>query len=89
MPLAIIIAGSGPTDRDGNQSFMKSNALKKLAIALGEKGIASFRYDKRVVKHMKQGRFKTKVMFDDFISDAVAVLEYTSKIKNNILAFMS
>ena len=29
--LAIIIAGSGPTDRNGNQNFMQNNALKKLA----------------------------------------------------------
>ena len=29
--LAIIIAGSGPTDRNGNQNFLKSNNLKKLA----------------------------------------------------------
>ena len=27
--LAIIIAGSGPTDRDGNQNFLQSNSLKK------------------------------------------------------------
>ena len=32
--LAIIIAGSGPTDRDGNQNFLKNNSLKKLAINL-------------------------------------------------------
>ena len=28
--LAIIIAGSGPTDRDGNQNFLKTNNLKKM-----------------------------------------------------------
>ena len=28
IPLVILIAGSGPTDRDGNQSFMKNDALK-------------------------------------------------------------
>ena len=31
-PLVIFIAGSGPTDRDGNQSFMKNDMLKKMAI---------------------------------------------------------
>ena len=30
-PLVILIAGSGPTDRNGNQSFMKNDMLKKLA----------------------------------------------------------
>jgi hypothetical protein len=34
LPLVIIIAGSGPTYRNGNQSFMKNNMLKKLAEAL-------------------------------------------------------
>src|SRR5690606_40731757 len=31
MPLAIIISGSGPTDRDGNNPMMKNNGLKMLA----------------------------------------------------------
>ena len=30
-PLAIIIAGSGPTDRNGNQPMMRNNSLKFLA----------------------------------------------------------
>ncbi len=32
--LAIIIAGSGPTDRNGNQNLMRNNSLKKLAEGL-------------------------------------------------------
>ena len=40
--LAIIIPGSGPTDRNGNQNFMKNNSLKKLAEGLAKNGIASF-----------------------------------------------
>ena len=28
--LAIIVAGSGPTDRNGNQNLLKNNSLKKL-----------------------------------------------------------
>ena len=46
--LVIIIAGSGPTNRNGNQNFLKSNNLKKLAESLAENDIASFRYDKRI-----------------------------------------
>ena len=48
--LVIIIAGSGPTDRNGNQNFLKNNSLKKLATAITNKGVATFRYDKRIVK---------------------------------------
>ena len=74
--LAIIIAGSGPTDRNGNQNFLKSNNLKKLAEALSNHGIATFRYDKRIVKQIKNGNMDKNIMFDDFVSDAISVIDY-------------
>ncbi|TCK66786.1 hypothetical protein DFQ05_2060 [Winogradskyella wandonensis] len=75
--LAIIIAGSGPTNRNGNQNFLKSNNLKKLAIALSENDISSFRYDKRIVKQIKTGKVDVKSMrFEDFVSDAKDVINY-------------
>jgi len=39
LTLAIIIAGSGPTDRDGNNNMMTNNSLKYLAEDLGRDGI--------------------------------------------------
>lgn len=45
--VALIIAGSGPTDRDGNQAMMRNNSLKMVAQSLAQNGIASVRYDKR------------------------------------------
>ena len=74
--LAIIIAGSGPTDRNGNQNFLKNNSLKKLAEGLSKNGIATFRYDKRVVKQIKQGSFNNDIVFDDFIKDATDVINF-------------
>lgn len=74
--LAIIIAGSGPTDRDGNQNFLKSNSLKKLAHGLASEGIASFRYDKRIVKQIRKGNIDKNIMFDDFVTDANYVVNY-------------
>ncbi|WP_179351756.1 alpha/beta hydrolase family protein [Winogradskyella vidalii] len=74
--LAIIIAGSGPTNRDGNQNFLKNNSLKKLAEGLTENGIATFRFDKRVVKQIRQNNVDKNMMFDDFVTDASAVLDY-------------
>ncbi len=74
--LAIIIADSGPTDRNGNQNFMQNNALKKLAYALAENGISSYRYDKRIVKQIRLGDVDEDMMFDDFVSDAKDVFEY-------------
>lgn len=74
--LAIIIAGSGPTDRNGNQNFMQNNALKKLAEGLSENGIATFRYDKRIVKQIRKNNVDPNITFDDFVNDAISVVDY-------------
>lgn len=74
--VAIIIAGSGPTDRDGNQNFLKSNNLKKLAENLSKNGIATFRYDKRTVKQIRSGKIDPNTMFDDFVKDASDIIDY-------------
>lgn len=82
LPLAIIIGGSGPTDRNGNQQMVVNNSLKFLAEGLYDNEIATFRYDKRIVKQMKQRTINEKnIRFGDFIDDAVAVLEYFKKDK--------
>lgn len=46
-PVVLILAGSGPTDRDGNQPGMRIDNLKLLAQGLADQGIASLRIDKR------------------------------------------
>ena len=79
--LVIIIAGSGPTDRDGNQNFLKGNSLKKLAEGLTVKNIATFRYDKRIVKQIRKGNVDRNMMFDDFIVDAKSVITYFKESK--------
>ncbi len=76
-PLAIIIQGSGPTDRDGNQKNLKNNSLKYLAEGLYKKKIATFRYDKRFVKQVLEGTFdESEVDFNDFIKDAIKVINH-------------
>lgn len=76
-PLVIIIAGSGPTDRNGNQQMIHNNSLKYLAEALYKEGIASFRYDKRIIKQMKDRTINEEsIRFDDFIKDANDVVAY-------------
>lgn len=74
--LAIIIAGSGPTDRDGNQNFMRNNSLKKLSESLTTAGIATFRYDKRIVKQITNNNIDPNIKFDDFVTDAISVVDY-------------
>ncbi|WPK13391.1 S-layer homology domain-containing protein [Lysinibacillus louembei] len=49
VPVAIIIAGSGPTTKDGNSIAGENNSLKMLAEGLAQQGIASIRFDKRGV----------------------------------------
>jgi len=78
--LAILIAGSGPTDRDGNSSMAKNNSLKLLAQELSKNGVATFRYDKRSVKMIKtRDENVNNIMFDDFVDDAAAVVSYFKK----------
>jgi esterase/lipase len=74
--LAIIIAGSGPTDRNGNQNLLKNNSLKKLAEGLSKEGIATFRYDKRIVKQIRRNHVDMNIKFDDFIIDAISILKH-------------
>jgi len=76
-PLVILIAGSGPTDRNGNQQMMTNNHLKFLAEGLYKEGIATFRYDKRIIKQMKDHTVhEESIRFDDFIKDAKDVVAY-------------
>ncbi len=71
VPVALIIAGSGPTDRDGNNPAMKNNSLKMLASALSKNGIAALRYDKRGVgKSQRAGGNEEELRFEHYISDA-------------------
>ena len=69
--IALIIAGSGPTDRDGNSGGLKMNYLKMLAEGLYENNIASIRYDKRGIgSSVMPGLKEDDLTFSDFISDA-------------------
>ena len=73
IPVALIIAGSGPTDRDCNSilSGIKTDAYKLLAHQLSAYGIATVRYDKRGVAKSKDAlKSETDIRFDDYISDA-------------------
>ena len=75
--LAIIIPDSGPVDRNGNQPMMQNNSLKMLAEGLFHKGIATFRYDKRLVVLLKKRDLDEKrIRFDDFVNDAREAIHY-------------
>ena len=73
--LVILIAGSGPTDRDGNQKGLANNSLKYVSEELAKNDIAVFSYDKRIIAQMKSGTVNEATLtFNDFITDATSVL---------------
>jgi uncharacterized protein len=75
-PAALLIAGSGPTDRDGNNALMgeQVGSLKRLAQALAARGIASLRYDKRGVgASVYPGLSEQALRFEHLVDDAVAL----------------
>ena len=72
-PVVLIIAGSGPTDMNGNTigARMTNNSLLYLAQELAANGIASVRYDKRGIgKSTAAGAKEADLRFDHYIDDA-------------------
>jgi pimeloyl-ACP methyl ester carboxylesterase len=82
IPVALIIAGSGPTDRNGNNPYMKNNSLQQLAHGLAAANIASLRFDKRAIAaSAAAGKNEADLRFDDYISDATAWIAFLRKDK--------
>lgn len=69
---ALIIAGSGPTDRDGNSALnLRSNVYKLLAEGLAAHGISTLRYDKRGVGESKAAMTAEQdLRFQTYVDDA-------------------
>jgi uncharacterized protein len=76
-PVALLIAGSGPTDRDGNGPKLNAATLKKLADRLGEEGIGTLRYDKRGARGWNPAFGDPEnFRFSHYVDDAVALIEH-------------
>ncbi|WP_425392632.1 alpha/beta hydrolase [Ekhidna sp.] len=76
----LIIAGSGPTDRNGNSAMgLNNNSLKMLATELTQAGYAVLRYDKRGIAESSEAvSDQQDLRFEHFVEDAV---RWLSKLK--------
>ena len=72
-PVALLLSGSGPIDRNSNMKRQKLNVMRDVAEHLAAAGIASYRYDKRGVG-ASEGDFWATGLYDN-IADAAAALE--------------
>ena len=79
--LILIIAGSGPTDRDGNNSIMKNNSLLMLGNDLAKFGYPTIRYDKRgVAQSVKAYIPEAELTFQQNVKDAGSFYEYAENL---------
>ncbi len=71
--VVLIIAGSGPTDRDGNspQGNLYASSYKLMAEALALHGVASLRYDKRGIAASASPLARNETLrFGHYVDDA-------------------
>jgi len=81
-PIVILLAGSGPNDKD--ETIGPNKALKDLALGLASNGIATYRYDKRTLvygKNMKDVDLNSEVIEDAI--NAAAILKKNPDFKNS------
>lgn len=81
VPVVLILAGSGPTDRNGNQLPARhSDTYRMIAEALQQNDIASVRFDKRGIgASSPAGMEESDMHFEHYIEDAVGWLERVSQ----------
>ncbi len=79
-PAVLIIAGSGPTDRNGNGPVISTDTYRKLAEGLAANGIRSLRYDKRGLGESRALLAREEdVVFADFVGDAATAIRNLSQ----------
>jgi uncharacterized protein len=84
VPAALLIAGSGPTDRDGNSPLFGGpvGTLKAVADWLSEDGVATLRYDKLGSGQTGLGRYAARpesIGIAPFEQEATAALSFLAR----------
>jgi hypothetical protein len=87
VPAVLLIAGSGPIDRDGNVVGIeqKGDMLKQFAERLAANGVASFRYDKRGLRNTpdvpaKDEDLPAYLSWENFQADALAAFRHLAAL---------
>ncbi|HWA44288.1 MAG TPA: alpha/beta fold hydrolase [Hypericibacter adhaerens] len=76
VPAVLILAGSGPVDRDGNLPGARNDSLKLLAQGLAERGIAALRIDKRGIGESRAAGIREEdLRVETYVADAVGWLD--------------
>lgn len=76
-PAVLILAGSGPVDRDGNLPNARNDSLKLLAHGLADYGIASLRIDKRGIGQSPAAVMREEdLRLDTYVTDALAWADF-------------
>jgi pimeloyl-ACP methyl ester carboxylesterase len=82
VPAAVLLAGSGPTDRNGNTPALPGNigTLSSLADVLAAAGVASLRYDKLSSGATGLGPYTSATIgnigYSDFVDEGRAALQF-------------
>lgn len=82
-PAVLIIAGSGPTDRNGNQpgGVITSATYRQLAVALERSGLRTLRFDKRMIGLSTGPKpiAESDLRFSHYVSDAAAWARFLAR----------
>lgn len=79
--LIIFIAGSGPTDKDGNNVEFKNNSLKILSDSLNKHNISTLRFDKRGVgESFFTGLKEEEMSIDTLVDDVIYIKNFIQLI---------
>lgn len=83
VPGVVIVAGSGPTDRDGNNPLVPGevNTYREIAQYLSARGIAVLRYDKRGIADSARLALTGTPPFEWFTDDAASCVEYLKSVE--------
>lgn len=82
IPGVLLLQGSGPTDRDGNQLPLRTDLLRQIAEDLTKQGMATLRFDKRGMHANAAGRpqaqsdYAAFFNWERFVADAFAAYTF-------------